>query len=115
MGTRLRRTIASLVAILAVGAGVAAGTAGATAPKPKPKPPAPIALDWADCGDGFECATARVPRDYDDPSAGTMALSVIRKPATGPGKRLGSVFTNPGGPGGSGSTSCAARRRSSPA
>ena len=102
MGTQLRRTIASLVAILAVGAGVAAGTAGATAPKPKPKPPAPIALDWADCGDGFECATAQVPRDYDDPSAGTMALSVIRKPATGPGTRLGSVFTNPGGPGGSG-------------
>jgi pimeloyl-ACP methyl ester carboxylesterase len=93
------RTIASLAALLAVGLGAMAGTAGA-APAAT-KAPAPK-LAWEDCGDGFECATARVPRDHDDPSAGTMELSVIRKPATGPGRRLGSLFTNPGGPGGSG-------------
>ena len=25
-------------------------------------------LAWTDCGDGFQCATATVPLDYDDPA-----------------------------------------------
>ena len=50
---------------------------------------------------GFECATLKAPLDYDKPSAGDIRLAVSRKKATGPGKRLGSLLVNPGGPGGS--------------
>jgi pimeloyl-ACP methyl ester carboxylesterase len=57
---------------------------------------------WRECGaSGFECATLKAPLDYDKPSAGDIDLAVSRKKATGPGKRLGSLLVNPGGPGGS--------------
>ncbi|MGX1368411.1 pimeloyl-ACP methyl ester carboxylesterase [Streptomyces canus] len=57
---------------------------------------------WRDCGvPGFQCATLRAPLDYDRPAGGDVRLAVTRKKATGPGSRLGSLFVNPGGPGGS--------------
>ncbi|MFI7338864.1 alpha/beta hydrolase [Streptomyces sp. NPDC050085] len=57
---------------------------------------------WRDCGaPGFQCATLKAPLDYDKPSAGDIDLAVSRKKAAGPGKRLGSLLVNPGGPGGS--------------
>ncbi|WP_425246022.1 alpha/beta hydrolase [Streptomyces sp. NEAU-NA10] len=59
-------------------------------------------LSWRGCGvPGFECATLKAPLDYDRPGAGDVRLAVARKKATGPGKRLGSLLVNPGGPGGS--------------
>jgi pimeloyl-ACP methyl ester carboxylesterase len=39
--------------------------------------------------------------DWDRPAGRQIKLEVIRHPASGPGKRIGSVFINPGGPGGS--------------
>ncbi|WP_344394901.1 alpha/beta hydrolase [Streptomyces vastus] len=66
------------------------------------------ALDWQPCtGDaqqGFDCATTQVPLDYSGFRAGrpTLELAVIRARATGPGRRIGSLFFNPGGPGGAG-------------
>jgi pimeloyl-ACP methyl ester carboxylesterase len=59
-------------------------------------------LTWSDCGGGFQCATATVPLDYDRPQDGTISLALIRLPATDQAHRIGSLFTNPGGPGGSG-------------
>lgn len=57
---------------------------------------------WHSCGvPGFECATLKAPLDYDKPAGGDVRLAVSRKKATGPGERLGSLFVNPGGPGGS--------------
>ena len=73
-----------------------------------PAPPAGTAsvavpvLSWAPCdssGDGYECTTAQVPLDYSKPQGTKVTLSLIRKPATDPSKRIGSLFTNPGGPG----------------
>jgi pimeloyl-ACP methyl ester carboxylesterase len=59
-------------------------------------------LSWRGCGvAGFECATLKAPLDYDRPGEGDIRLAVARKKATGPGKRLGSLLVNPGGPGGS--------------
>jgi pimeloyl-ACP methyl ester carboxylesterase len=60
------------------------------------------ALKWADCGDGFQCATATVPLSYANPFKGTTKIALIRKVATDPSQRIGSLFTNPGGPGGGG-------------
>ncbi len=57
---------------------------------------------WRDCGvPGFECTTIKAPLDYERPEAGDVRLAVARKRATGPGRRLGSLLVNPGGPGGS--------------
>ncbi|WP_255953297.1 alpha/beta hydrolase [Streptomyces odontomachi] len=59
-------------------------------------------LSWHPCAaPGFECATMKAPLDYDKPGSGDVGLAVARKKATGPGKRIGSLLVNPGGPGGS--------------
>ncbi|WP_329457184.1 alpha/beta hydrolase [Streptomyces sp. NBC_01497] len=50
---------------------------------------------------GFQCATMKAPLDYAKPDGAQIKLAVARKKATGPGKRLGSLLVNPGGPGGS--------------
>jgi pimeloyl-ACP methyl ester carboxylesterase len=62
-------------------------------------------IEWGSCGDEFptaQCATATVPLDYDTPGAGTTELVLARIPAADPANRIGTVFINPGGPGGSG-------------
>ncbi|MFE4056050.1 alpha/beta hydrolase [Streptomyces sp. NPDC059096] len=59
-------------------------------------------LTWRGCGvPDFQCATMKAPLDYDKPDGPGIDLAVARKKATGPGKRLGSLMVNPGGPGGS--------------
>ncbi|MFG2713626.1 alpha/beta hydrolase [Streptomyces goshikiensis] len=61
-------------------------------------------LNWRDCGvPGFQCATLKAPLDYAKPGSGQdIDIAVSRRQASGPGKRLGSLVVNPGGPGGSG-------------
>jgi pimeloyl-ACP methyl ester carboxylesterase len=59
---------------------------------------------WEGCGDGLECATVAVPLDHAAPTGPTIDLALIRVPAPdrdGSGI-VGSIFVNPGGPGGSG-------------
>ncbi|MFF2326746.1 MULTISPECIES: alpha/beta hydrolase [unclassified Streptomyces] len=59
-------------------------------------------LNWRDCGvEGFQCATMKAPLDYAKPDGGDIKLAVSRAKAAGPGKRIGSLLVNPGGPGGS--------------
>jgi pimeloyl-ACP methyl ester carboxylesterase len=58
-------------------------------------------LQWTDC-DGFDCTTVTAPLDWTDPQAGEIELSVIRSRAEGGGEPIGSLLTNPGGPGASG-------------
>jgi pimeloyl-ACP methyl ester carboxylesterase len=57
-------------------------------------------LDWVDCGEGFQCATAVVPRDYSRPRGPKTHLAVTRLPARNVAQRIGSLFVNFGGPGG---------------
>lgn len=97
METLLRRgrRIAALAGALCVALGlVTAPTAAAE--------PAPPTLDWQPCDGTFFCATATVPLDYAHPDGRTVQLAVIKHPATDPAHRIGSLFFNPGGPGGSG-------------
>jgi pimeloyl-ACP methyl ester carboxylesterase len=61
-------------------------------------------LAWSDCKDGFQCATLKVPRDYAKPSGPEFGIAVIRLAASDPSRRIGSLVTNPGGPGESGVT-----------
>lgn len=57
-------------------------------------------ISWTDCRGVFECAKVEVPLDYNNLNGDTISLSVMRKPAEQ--DSLGAIFTNPGGPGGSG-------------
>ena len=99
-----RRAVAALVTTLAslvvagntapVGAAGPADTAGLAVPT----------IAWRPCspGDSLQCASVRVPLDYGRPTGPQITLSVNRLPALDPAHRLGSIFLNPGGPGGSG-------------
>ena len=91
-----RRTLAAtLLAICMAAVGLTAGTATA----------APTKIAWSKCYSDlgpFQCGTVQVPLDYDQPNAATISLAVVRLPASDPAHRIGSLFLNPGGPGGSG-------------
>src|SRR5919197_1011403 len=87
------RVLLVLVALLCAGA--TAGEASAGTGK----------IAWSKCYSQmgpFECGTVQVPLDYDQPNGATVSLAVVRLPATDPAHRIGSLFLNPGGPGGSG-------------
>jgi pimeloyl-ACP methyl ester carboxylesterase len=108
---RLRRSaLAALVAALAAALfTVPPATATATAPSTLGTGSAAVPeLDWGSCaaeGEGleaFQCATAVVPLDYDRPKGRQITLALARLPASDPARRIGSIFLNPGGPGGSG-------------
>ena len=55
-------------------------------------------VKWTNCGNA-DCATIVAPLDYADPDLGTIDLAITRVKATG--DKVGSLFVNPGGPGGS--------------
>ena len=55
-------------------------------------------IDWKNCGSA-DCATIQAPLDYADPDGPTIDLAITRVKATG--DKIGSLFVNPGGPGGS--------------
>ena len=62
-------------------------------------------LDWTECptesSPTKQCATLEVPLDYERPEQGPVNIAMARIPSTGK-KTIGSLFMNPGGPGGSG-------------
>ncbi|TDW30601.1 alpha/beta hydrolase [Cryobacterium psychrophilum] len=58
-------------------------------------------LQWSDCDNEMQCATAIAPLDYSDPGAGEIDIALVRHPTTS-GDRVGSLLVNPGGPGASG-------------
>ena len=61
------------------------------------------AIPWHKCADadqrGFQCAKIRVPLDYERPGGGDIHLALIRHRASDPGRRIGTLFYEPGGPG----------------
>lgn len=59
--------------------------------------------------DGLECARLTVPLDYSEPNGETAEIGVLRRPASEPDKRIGSLVVNPGGPGASGMIAAAGR------
>jgi pimeloyl-ACP methyl ester carboxylesterase len=86
----MRRVVlgcAVLVAWLGLGAAGAAAT-----------------VRWSSCYaqfGPFQCASVLVPLDYSR-AQGMISIAVVRLPASDPARRIGSLFLNPGGPGGSG-------------
>jgi pimeloyl-ACP methyl ester carboxylesterase len=67
-----------------------------------PSAPAPAPLRWEPCGGRLQCGSLDVPVDPDDATGAMISLSLARLPATDSDARIGTLITNPGGPGGSG-------------
>ncbi len=59
-------------------------------------------LRWYRCYSNAECATVRVPLDYDAAHGAATEIAVLRLRARNQKARIGSLFVNPGGPGGLG-------------
>ena len=62
-------------------------------------------IDWKDCSNEtttFQCGTVTVPLDYDHPDGQTITIALKKLPASDGNAEHGSLFFNPGGPGGSG-------------
>ena len=101
--------VASLVGLALVLVGCAAPKSQSTVETPRADASAstgPLAdyynqqLEWSSC-DAGECATAKVPLDYADPTGDSIDIALARSQASGDDK-LGSLLLNPGGPGASG-------------
>src|SRR5687767_4683757 len=50
----------------------------------------------------FQCGTLQVPMDYRQPNGEQITVAVSKLSAADPNQRRGSLFLNPGGPGGTG-------------
>ncbi|MDF2509316.1 MAG: peptidase [Microbacterium sp.] len=114
--SRFRRA-AAVIAGLAAASVALSGCLYAMIPEQASRPAAPIVpdtdgvaedllpfysqeLEWTDCGPGFDCTEVTAPLDWENPTAGEITLSVIRHRAQS--TAIGSLLTNPGGPGSSG-------------
>ena len=74
-----RRAGRALLAAGLLAGSLAAAPSAASATEPR--------LRWSPCGDaGAECATARVPLDYDRPHGRTLDVAVTRVKATDPAR-----------------------------
>lgn len=94
--------VAATVALLPLSAGSVAAQSQTNALIDQAGVTTPV-LDWQPChADRYECATVRVPLDYDRPGGSKISLAMIRRLAPDQENRIGSLFVNPGGPGGSG-------------
>lgn len=113
---RSKRTARRVSVVLAATA-LVVPTAAVAAPPPASAPaqpgtatrPAPAVpkINWGSCGTdpklaAFQCAQVEVPTDYDHPRGPTTTIALTRLPASDPARRIGTLFTNPGGPGGPG-------------
>lgn len=88
----------------ATSAGEPPSTAGPATSDEPGSATAPQPVTWESCHDGIvECGLLTVPLDHDDPAGVTIDIALARSPATGdPDEVIGTIFVNPGGPGGSG-------------
>lgn len=113
--SKIRRSVTAVVAasscLLLTTAGIEAaqarpsgGNDGATRATSSTEVQAPVPqISWHVCADnpGLRCGTAMVPLDYDLPNGAKISLNLVKRPADLPAEKIGSLFVNPGGPGGS--------------
>jgi pimeloyl-ACP methyl ester carboxylesterase len=116
-----RRAVVASTFTLLVGLSIAVPPVAAAAPAPAPAQPGldrfvSQELSWGPCTDfartdadrqtfadpKFDCTYLEVPLDYANPEGKTAKIAMLRQKALDPAARIGSLFTDPGGPGGSG-------------
>lgn len=114
-----RAVVASAIPVLAalsIAVPPAASAAPAAPAQPGPDRFLDQQLSWGSCVDfartdadrqayadpKFDCTYLEVPLDYANPDGKTARIAMLRQKALDPAARIGSLFTDPGGPGGSG-------------
>ena len=100
----LRSVVVAVVAVTLTACSAPVVPEPSKAPEVVPAEYAPFyeqSLEWTDCHDGMQCASATAPLDWAEPAGDTISLALVRHPSSG-SKKLGSLFVNPGGPGASG-------------
>ncbi|WP_033260643.1 alpha/beta hydrolase [Amycolatopsis vancoresmycina] len=118
--TQRRVRAFALVGALVAGVGLAGPAGTAAAAEDAAVQPAAVgatpAVAWGACESDvlagvpadqvkfYSCARYRVPIDHDNASLGTIDIALLKRAARTPAKRVGSLFLNPGGPGGPGLT-----------
>jgi pimeloyl-ACP methyl ester carboxylesterase len=97
---------AAALAVAGCTSGGTAAQAGGSAPAQPAGQAGAAAPHWHSCslaGATAQCATLRVPLDYQHPGGRKITLALSMVPATAPAsQRLGDLLVNPGGPGGPG-------------
>lgn len=103
---RVSRTLFRTALALVVLASCSTETTSTTTSTPPKQSEATIA--WEPCSDEpsdiLMCGTLEAPFDYERPALGNFSLKLVKRPATDPSKRIGSLLVNPGGPGFGGTT-----------
>ncbi|MFD4642963.1 alpha/beta hydrolase [Lentzea sp. NPDC058436] len=106
----LRVVLASALVLGTIVSGAGSASAG---PAPSVRPAA-----WGQCADDvlatlpstvtpeerakLTCAVQEVPVDHSRPRGEKTGIAMMKRPANDPARKIGSIFLNPGGPGGSG-------------
>ncbi|MFF8814703.1 alpha/beta hydrolase [Streptomyces pactum] len=107
-----RRVLSVLLTLTASAAALAVPGPASATPAGAPAPTGSIR--WGTCpasdplpapGPQVQCGTLRVPVDWSQPDGPTTDIFVARHRATDPGRRVGVLMTNPGGPGAPGADS----------
>lgn len=91
---RVLRALRTSALLLVVVIGAALAQAGTAAAAP--------GIDWKHCGPRLQCAHVPVPLNWSHPDGRRIELKVARRLAGRPGRRIGTLFASPGGPGESG-------------
>src|SRR5262245_813152 len=105
MGAALVIRLNRLPGILLVGGALLLGTGGialASAAGDPVTPAQPISFKPCPEDKTVDCGTLAVPIDWKKPGSATVNVAVARLRASDPKARVGTLFINPGGPGGSG-------------
>ncbi|MDK9500832.1 alpha/beta hydrolase [Streptomyces katrae] len=104
MRTKRLAPLLATAGLLATSLPLLSATQAAAAPAPsdyQPQQPS-----WHRCDPdrpaAYECATIKVPLDYQRPRGAVVDLAISRIKSPDPAKRHGVMLLNPGGPGGSG-------------
>jgi len=98
MPLKTHRLLTAALAGVVLSAGFVAPALAASGVDGVPTPK----LGWYKCYDYAECATVKLPLDYDQPRGAKIEIAVLRVKAKDQKNKIGSLFLNPGGPGGSG-------------
>lgn len=92
------RPVAAFAAAIVGLAGLSIATAPANAAPAQP-------ITWEECPEqvtdpAATCGRIDVPMYHSDPAGATISVGFIKVPASNPGAKRGTLFGNPGGPGG---------------
>ena len=95
------RLLAGGIAAAALGTTLLTASAGSEAAGGAAARPPSFTITWSPCegSASVQCGVMQVPVDWSEPRGPQTTLTLARRPADDPSRRVGTLFYNPGGPG----------------